>query len=187
MERALSETGINAEIIWKSFQLNPSMKTEPGKTISQYLSEAKGWSITQAEQANAQVTQMAAQEGLVYNLSKSVVANSLRAHCLIQFAKERNLGDEAEEKLFYAYFTESKNIDNTDTLLTIAAGLGLKRDETLAAIESETMRKKVESDIMEAQQLGVRGVPFFVIDRKYGISGAQPLEVFVDTLKKAGN
>jgi len=101
------------EIVWKSFQLNPAMKTDPGKNINQYLSEVKGWSLTQARQANDYVTKMAKEVGLYYDFKKVVVANSFDAHRLIQLAKVNGKGDEMEEQLFKAYFTEKKEYCRT--------------------------------------------------------------------------
>ena len=99
------------EIIWKSFQLNPHMKTDPEKNINQYLAEIKGWTLDQAESMNERVTQMAKAEGLHYDFDKAIVANSFDAHRLIQLAKTHNKGDEAEERLFKAYFSEGKNTE----------------------------------------------------------------------------
>ena len=106
----------DVDIVWKSFQLNPDMKTEAGKNINQYLAEIKGWSVEQAKEMNDRVTEMAKQVGLEYDLNKAVVANSFNAHRLIQFAKNTGKGDAAEERLFKAYFTEGKNVDELHVL-----------------------------------------------------------------------
>src|SRR5687767_963 len=94
------------EVVWKSFQLNPQLQTQPGKNINQHLSEIKGWSLEQAKQANAHVTAMAAEVGLQYDLDHAIVANSFDAHRLIQLAKAHGKGDAMEEQLFRAYFTK---------------------------------------------------------------------------------
>lgn len=131
-EQALEqfEYSDDIDVEWKSFQLNPSMETDPDKNINEYLAEAKGWSPEQARQMNQRVTDMAAEEGLEYNMDQAVVANSFDAHRLIQFAKKLDKGAEAEEALFRAYFTESKNIADHNTLLKIAEAIGLDVDET---------------------------------------------------------
>ncbi len=186
-ENALSEFDHKGEveIIWKSFQLNPAMKTEPGKNINQYLAELKSWSIAEAKEMNDRVSGMAKEVGLNYDFNKAIVANSFDAHRLIQFAKTKKKGDEAEERIFKAYFTEGKNTDDHSTLLQLGKEIGLDENELKEILESERFSQEVHNDIEEAQLIGVRGVPFFVFDRKLAVSGAQPQQVFMDTLKKA--
>lgn len=173
------------EIEWKSFQLNPGMKTDLSKNINEYLAEIKGWSLEQAKSMNARVTEMAKQVGLTYDFDKAIVANSFDAHRLIQFAKTKGKGDVAEERLFKAYFTEGKNTADHQTLLLLGVEIGLDASEIKELLNSNTYGAEVNKDVEEAQRLGIRGVPFFVIDRKYGISGAQESETFLQALKKA--
>jgi len=173
------------EVEWKSFQLSPGLKSEPGKSIHQFLAEHKGIPLNEAKGMNDYVTQMAAQEGLKYDFDKAVVANSLKAHQLIHFAKANGKQEEAEELLFRAYFTEGKDIDDPRTLSAIADALGLDENDFTDALDNKTYYEAVFDDIEEAQGLGVQGVPFFVIDRKYGVSGAQAPETFLDALSKA--
>ncbi len=179
------ENKANVEVVWKSFQLNPNMKTDSGKSITEYLAEIKGWSIKQAQEMNAHVTNMAKEVGLHYDFDKAIVANSFDAHRLIQLAKKHGKGDEAEEHLFKAYFTEGKNTDDHSTLIEIGISIGLNEIEVKQVLASDQFADDVNKDILEAQQIGVRGVPFFVVDRKYGVSGAQPSEIFLETLTKA--
>lgn len=185
-EKALSEFEgkEKVEIEWKSFQLNPAMKTDPGKNINQYLSEIKGWSLEQAKEMNARVTAMAKEVGLNYDFDKAIVANSFDAHRLIQFAKRKERGDQMEEALFKAYFIEGKNTADHATLIALAEEAGLDAAETKAILDSGIFADEVEADIELAGQIGVRGVPFFVFDRKYAVSGAQAPEVFLETMKK---
>lgn len=187
LERALDqfEHKGDVEITWKSFQLNPQMKTEPGKSINEYLAENKGWTLDHAKSMNDHVTQLAWEVGLAYDFDKAVVANSFDAHRLIQMAKSQGLGGNAEERLFKAYFTEGKNIADHAILVQLGIETGLEKNKVLEMLEGGAFAGEVRNDIYEAQTLGVRGVPFFVIDRKYGISGAQSVEVFLDTLQKA--
>jgi predicted DsbA family dithiol-disulfide isomerase len=184
LEEALKgfEHQSDVEIEWKSFQLNPELQTNKTQSIHEYLAEAKGWTIDYAKQMGAQVTAMAEEVGLQYNMDATVVANTMNAHRMIQFAKTKNLGDAIEEALFKAYFMEGKNIDSQDALIEIAENIGLNADETKIVLDEKQFSEQVEFDAYEAQQIGVRGVPFFVFNRKYGISGAQPLEVFTRTL-----
>ena len=186
-EDALQKSGhgIEVEVEWKSFQLNPDMVTDPNININQYLADIKGFTLDHAKQLNAQVTQMAAEAGLTYNFDRAIVANSFKAHRFTHLAKKHGLGADAEEQLFKAYFTDGKNIDDTATLIELGTAIGLDAAEIKQVLESDTYAEDVKHDVYEAQQLGVRGVPFFVLDRKYGISGAQPPQVFEDTITKA--
>jgi predicted DsbA family dithiol-disulfide isomerase len=175
------------EIEWKSFQLNPDMETNPDTSINQYLADVKGFTLDHARQMNDHVTQMAAEVGLIYNLDKAVVANSFNAHRFSHLAKKHGLGIEAEEQLFKAYFTDGKNIDNQDTLVELGKELGLDAVEIKQALESGAYADEVKHDIETAQYLGIRGVPFFVLNNKYAISGAQGVPVFEETIEKAFN
>lgn len=173
------------EIEWKSYQLNPDLQTDTTISINDYLATHKGMSKDQAKQLNQQVTAMAAAEGLVYNMEESVVANSFRAHMFAHYAKRQGKQLEAEELLFQSYFTEGKNVDDIDVLKDLAVKLGLDKDDMAMALERGDLEDEVKMDIHEARQIGVQGVPFFVYNRKYAISGAQPQELFEETLKKA--
>lgn len=175
----------NVQLVWKSFQLTPDLKTQPNKSIHQFLSEHKGMSIEQATAMNDHVTQMASQVGLIYNFDKSIVANSFNAHRFIHFAKQHGKQDEAEELLFRSYFTDGKNIDDYPTLIQLGAETGLDTVALKAALENGSYADDVKADIREAQQLGVTGVPFFVFDRKYAISGAQESRAFLEALTKS--
>jgi predicted DsbA family dithiol-disulfide isomerase len=175
----------NVEVEWKSFQLNPGMVTYPNTNIDQYLAKIKGWSLAQAQQMNAQVSGMAAEVGLTYNFERAVVANSFTAHRYSHLAKQHGLGAKAEEQLFKAYFTEGKNIDDVDTLIALGQELGLDSATVRETLETAAFADEVKQDIAEAEYLGIRGVPFFVLNNKYGISGAQAVPVFEQTLNKA--
>jgi predicted DsbA family dithiol-disulfide isomerase len=186
-EKALDEFEHKGEVDveWKSFQLNPAMKTDPSKNINVYLSEIKGCTLEDAQQMNQQVTGLAKEVGLEYDFDKAVVANSFDAHRLIQYAKEAGKGDQAEERLFKAYFTEGKNIASHETLVQLGSEIGLEENEVKEMLAGERFTDEVKHDVYEARQIGVRGVPFFLFNGKYAISGAQQTELFVDTLKKA--
>ena len=173
------------EISWKSFQLNPDLVTQPGKNIHQYLAEIKGWSLDQAKSMNGQVTDMAKEAGLLYDFDKAVVANTYNAHRLLQLAKTKGKGDQAEERMFKAYFTDGLNLDDAETLMKLGAEIGLEASEVQQVINSQDFAENVDHDIQEAAHIGVRGVPFFVIDRKYAVSGAQQPETFLGALNRA--
>jgi len=173
------------EIEWKSFQLDPDLQTEGKQNIHEYLAERKGWTVEYAKKLNENVTEMAREMGLVYNFDKTVVANSFNAHKLIQLAKENDLGDKAEEALFRTYFTEGGNIDDIKNLIELGLELGLKEGDVKDAFNNEKYSAAVVNDINEARRVGVRGVPFFLIDNKYVVSGAQDPETFLEVLKKS--
>lgn len=170
------------EITWKSFQLNPDMITDPDKNINQYLAEVKGWSVKQAEDANNYVTDIAKKVGLTYNMDKAIVANSFDAHRLSHLAKKYNKQDALEERLFLAYFTEGKNTADHETLCAIGVEIGLEENEIKSMLEGNEFSAEVNKDILEAQMVGARGVPFFVFDRKYAVSGAQDPATFEQVL-----
>jgi len=173
------------EIVWKSFQLNPDMVTDESKSINQYLAEVKGWSLSQAKQMNDHVTGMAQEVGLHYDFDKAVVANSFDAHRLIQLAKKQGLGDAMEERLFRAYFTEGANIADADTLTRLGTEIGLDTAEVKEVLASQQYAQDVAQDIYESRQVGARGVPFFVFNQKYAVSGAQAPQTFLGALNKA--
>ncbi|MFD1142883.1 DsbA family oxidoreductase [Larkinella insperata] len=173
------------EVVWKSFQLNPAMETQPDKNISEYLAETKGWTIGYARQMNDYVTNMAAEVGLHYDFDKAVVANSFNAHRLVQLAKKHGKGDAMEEQLFKAYFTEGLNTADHQTLLKLGTDIGLDADDVQQVLASDQYTADVKRDISESRQIGVTGVPFFVFNQKYAVSGAQAPETFLGALNKS--
>lgn len=173
------------EIFWKSFQLSPDLKTQPEKDIHHFLAEHKGFSVDEAKNMNAQVAQMAQQAGLTFNYDDMIVANSFLAHRFAHFAKAHGKQNEAEELLFRAHFTTGKNIDDLPTLLELGKEIGLDPEALKKSLEKGDYTEDVKNDIREAQQIGVRGVPFFVFNRKYAVSGAQAVEVFQQTIEKS--
>lgn len=175
------------EIVWKSFQLDPDLKTSPDKSVVQSLMENKGWSEVQTRQTMAHVIDMAASVGLTYHFDKAVVANSFDAHRFTHFAKKHGLQSEAEEKLFAAYFTEGRNTADHQVLAQLGAQIGLDAAEVLKILAGDDHADEVRYDIYEARQIGVTGVPFFVFNRKFAVSGARGTEVFSEIFEKANS
>ena len=173
------------DVSWKSFQLDPTTPEQSNETVYEYLAHRKGISVEQSKQMHDHVVQTAANAGLDYRFDLAQVANTLKAHCLLQLAKDNNLGDEAKERLLLAYFTEGTNIGSDEVLIALGEEIGLSSEEIKKALHSDEYKRAVNEDIQEAQNLGVSGVPFFVLNRKYGISGAQPVEQMLATLEKA--
>lgn len=175
------------EVVWKSFQLDPTIPqpTDTSQNTLQYLRDRKGMSAAQMENMTKGITQTAKNVGLEYQMDKTLVTNTFNAHRLIQLAKTKGLGDAAEESLFYAYFTEAKDIADPKVLEEIGEKIGLTAGEVKESLANDLYTELVEKDIEEARNIGVTGVPFFVFDRKYAISGAQPPAAFLETLKKS--
>jgi len=173
------------QIEWKSFQLNPDLQTNENQNTLTYLSQTKGWTLDQTIQMTAQVAAMGREEGLNFDFEHTLVANTKQAHRLLHFAKEKGKQDELKERLFQVYFEEGKNIDQQDILLDCAEAVGLARSEAKLVLDSDSFDAEIDQDVYESRLIGVQGVPFFVFDRKYGISGAQPDEVFDQTLQQA--
>lgn len=171
------------EIVWKSFQLDPSRSGR--EDVYEYLAERKGISREQAIMMQAQVTAMANEVGLEYHLDRTIMANTFKAHRLIQFAKEKGQSTIAEEALFSANFTEGQDIDDPIVLKRIAQKIGFSFTDVDEALTNQKYADLVTKDIHEAKQVGVTGVPFFIFNREYVINGARPPEVFLDILEKS--
>lgn len=186
-EKALNEFPHqeHIQVSWKSFQLDPTTVTDPSLNTIDHLAAKKGWSKDQAREATEHVSRIAKQIGITFDYEKAVVANSFDAHRLSHLAKKYGRQNELEEKLFAAYFTEGKNTADHDTLVQIAAEIGLDKTEVNALLKSDLYADQVKEDIDQAQQIGVRGVPFFVLDHKYAISGAQEPATFLQALTRA--
>lgn len=173
------------KITWKSFELDPDLQTVADTNIYEYFSKAKGIPQEQAVDMFNNVTQVAAEVGLDFKLDQSVVANSFKAHRVIQLAKTLNLGDEIEEALFRIHFMEGKNIDDEQVLTDTAKNIGIPASAVQSLFNGDDFDSEVRIDQLEAQRIGIRGVPFFVFDDKYAVSGAQAPEIFLQTLEKA--
>jgi predicted DsbA family dithiol-disulfide isomerase len=183
LEQFSNKNGIEVE--WKSFQLDPSLPEVQDSNYTDYLMVSKGLSRPQVEGMLNNVTQMAKGVGLEYDFDRAVMVNSFKAHRVLQLAKMRGLGDAAEERLFRAFFTEGRNIADDDTLLELGKEAGLNETEIRSSLSDERYSDMVKQDIQEARAIGVTGVPFFVFNRKYAVSGAQPPQAFLQTLEKA--
>lgn len=183
LEQFSNKNGIEVE--WKSFQLDPSLPEVQDSNYTDYLMVSKGLGRPQVEGMLNNVTQMAKGVGLEYDFDRAVMVNSFKAHRVLQLAKMRGLADAAEERLFRAFFTEGRNIADDDTLLELGKEAGLNETEIRSSLSDERYSDMVRQDIQEARAIGVTGVPFFVFNRKYAVSGAQPPQAFLQTLEKA--
>ena len=170
------------EIVWKSFQLDPDMQTIPGESVHQYLAKRKGVSVEKAKEMGHYMSNMAKEVGLDYNFDIAVINNTLAPHRLLHLAKKYAVQNEAKEKLFAAYYTEGKDIAATEVLIETGTSLGIPADEIQQMLQSDLYIDEVRQDQYRAQQIGVQGVPFFVFNNKYAVSGAQPVDVFTQVL-----
>lgn len=186
-EKALQEFSQNdkVEVNWHSFQLDPNMKTDLSKNHYEYLSEVKGFPMAQIMQMHENLIQSGKNAGIDFNFDEVKVSNSFKSQMLVQFAKQKGRADEMEELLFEAYFKFGKDIDDVEVLSEIGNKIGFSNEEIQTAVNSEQLSKLVNSDLSEASNLGIRGVPFFVFNQKYAISGAQPTHLFSEVLEKS--
>lgn len=176
------------EIEWKSFQLDPTIpQGESYPSEEEYLAKSKGMAPAQVKGMLQSVSQTAAQAGVEMNFDKVIVANTMYAHRLLHFAKSKGLGNELKERLFKAHFTDGLDVGKIEVLVQLTGEIGLDAAESKAILESEEYLYDVSQDIQEAANIGVQGVPFFVFNRKFAISGAQPVEAFLETLEKAAS
>ncbi|WHT40063.1 MULTISPECIES: DsbA family oxidoreductase [Myroides] len=174
------------EVEWKSFQLDPTLPVEgASQSTLDYLVNRKGMPKEQIEGMMHHLDQSGAAVGIEFRQDIAIPVNTFRAHRLIHFAQSKGKGNEMEEALFFAHFTAGKNVGNLEVLTDLATSIGLNKDEVVALLQSEEQTQEVKNDIEEAQALGISGVPFFVVDRKYGISGAQPIDTFAEALTQA--
>jgi predicted DsbA family dithiol-disulfide isomerase len=172
------------EIEWKSFQLDPSFIASPEDNMAEHLAEKYRKDADWAQGMLDDMTQNAKNSGLDFHFEKAVMANSLHAHRLLHLAKKYNLANDLEELLFKAYLTDGKNINDLDTLKALGLEVGLNAESINEVLHSNAYANEVQQDINEAQSIGVQGVPFFVFNNKYAVSGAQHVETFVKTLEK---
>lgn len=175
------------ELEYHSYQLDPSSPVDYPGTQAEYLSRHLGASSDAVARMSTQVTSVAAAEGLQYRLDAVKVTNTAKAHELIHFAAANGKGAEMKERLLSAYFSEGRHVGHVDELADLAAEVGLDRAAAIQALESGTYASVVADDKAEAVALGIRGVPFFVIDGKYGLSGAQDSELFLKALTQVTN
>jgi protein disulfide-isomerase len=186
LENAINQFGHQEtiEIEWKSFQLDPNFIASEDDNLVEHLAEKyrkdKDWAIEMLEN----MTQNAANSGLEFHFEKSIMANSFNAHRLLHLAKQKQLGSELKELLFKAYFTDGQDVNNKETLKQLGIQVGLHANEIDEVLNSNSFSKEVEEDMLTAQKIGIQGVPFFVFDNKYAVSGAQHVETFVKTLEK---
>jgi predicted DsbA family dithiol-disulfide isomerase len=173
------------EVVWRSFQLDPTVPEGETHPTLPALAAKYGRGVEEMRGTMAQVEQVAAGEGLEYHLADAVSGNTLLAHQLLHLAAERGLGGELKERLLHAYFEEGRSVFDVDSLVALGAEVGLDEVEAREALTDRRYLAAVRQDAATAQALGATGVPFFVVDRKYGAAGAQPAELLLQILERA--
>lgn len=173
------------EVVWRSFELNPDApRQEPGD-LADRLAAKYGATLEWARAAHSRVTDVAAGVGLDYRLDLAKPGNTFDAHRLLHLAREKGLQDSAYERFLAAYFSEGRPVGDRETLVQLTSEVGIDSGEARAALESDRYSDEVRADEREAARFGINGVPFFVMDRRYGVSGAQPPELILQALEQA--
>ena len=173
------------DVRYRSFELDPTTPRTVEGNATQRLADKYGVPLAQAQAMQQRVIDQAATEGLDFQLDRARPGNTVDAHRLLHLAADRGLQAELKERLLLAYFTEGEPIGEVDTLVRLAAAAGLDEAEARTVLESDKYLAEVREDQSTASALGISGVPFFVLDRKFGLSGAQPAEVLLDALRQA--
>jgi predicted DsbA family dithiol-disulfide isomerase len=173
------------EVVWRSFQLDPSIPEGRTHELLPALAAKYGRSVEETRAMVAEVEGVAAAEGLRYRLADAVGGNTLLAHELLHLAAEHGLRNELKERLLHAYFEEGRPVFDVESLVPLAVEVGLDEAEVREALTDRRFRWAVSEDSATAVELGARGVPFFVVDRKYGAAGAQPAEQLLQLLERA--
>ena len=186
LEQALEgfEHGDRVDVVWRSFELEPDAPTAPADLSSQLVARY-GMSARDVAERNERMTALGAEAGLVYRLDIARLGNTFDAHRLVHMARRSGLQAEANERLLRAYFSEGQAISDRDTLVELAAEAGLDAERARAALEDGSCAADVRDDEREAAELGITGVPFFVLHHRYAVSGAQPADLLLAALERA--
>ena len=188
-ERALEafDGAADVEVRWRAFQLNPDQPRGVRTTHDEYLAAKLRTSVEQVHQLNARVVSLAAAEGLAYDFDRYQVINTLDAHRVAYLGKAHGLEDAIQERLLRGQLVEGEVLDDVETLARLGSEVGIPADEVRDVLAGDAYASDVQADIDEGHAIGVNGVPFFVIDRRYGISGAQPATLFLSALQQASS
>lgn len=186
LEAALNkfEDKDEVEVIFKSFELDTSAKKKYEENIHELIAKKYGISLEQAKASNDQLVSQAKEVGLDFNFDDLIPTNTFDAHRVSQYAKAEGKMNELSERILRAYFVDSLNISDHKVLATLAEEVGIDREKALDVLVSGKHGEEVRTDEETASRFGVTGVPFFVINEKYAVSGAQPSELFLEVLQK---
>jgi predicted DsbA family dithiol-disulfide isomerase len=186
-EKALAQFPHRDEvrIVHRSFQLDPSAPSDHTVATSELLSTKYGMPPEKVDQMQREMTERAAVDGLDYHLDGQQSGNTVDAHRLVHLAAMHGRQDELVERLYRAYFSEQRSVFDAESLRAVAVEAGLDAAEVDEVLAGDTYVDAVQADIEQAREYGITGVPFYVLDGRYGISGAQPVEVFSQALEQA--
>jgi predicted DsbA family dithiol-disulfide isomerase len=186
-ERALAafEARDEVQVVHRSFQLDPARPKGQTQKRREMLMAKYRLTVAQVEGLDARMEQTAAAEGLEYHLGDGVTGNTLDAHRLLHLAGERGGQDAVLERFYRAYFTEGRSLFDDASLTVLAVEAGLDEGDVHDVLQGDAYATAVANDVREAQTLGANGVPFFVFDHRFGVSGAQADEVFSQVLARA--
>jgi len=184
-EKAVASFDGDVEIEYHSFELAPDTPVDFDGSEVDFLSRHKGIPLAQTEQMLTQMTELAAAEGLDYDYDALQHTNTRLAHQALHLAKKHGKQIELKERLLKAYFEQGRHVGRIGDLADLAAEVGLDRDEVVRELEAGTFADDVTADIDQAIEYGIGGVPFFVIDGRFGVSGAQQPDVFLSALNRA--
>lgn len=186
-ERALAEFDRRdeVEVVYRSFELDPRMPRGEAQPKAPLLAAKLGRSEAELREMEAQLERLAAADGLEYNLDGGLTGNTFDAHRVLHLAKEHGVQEAVTERFFKAYFTERRSLFDEDSLTEVAVEAGLDGEEVGRVLKEGSYADEVRADIEQARALGVNGVPFFVLDDRYGVSGAQSTETFTAALTRA--
>ena len=173
------------EVVWRSFELDPQAPAERVGDYAEMLATKYGVPVERGQEMIDTMTAAAAQDGLDFRFDRARVGNTFDAHRLLHLAAQRGVQDAVKERLMLATFTQGEPIGDADTLVRLVGEAGLDADEARAVLSDGRYTDEVRADERDAQRFGITGVPFFVVDRTYGVSGAQPAEVLRSVLDKA--
>jgi predicted DsbA family dithiol-disulfide isomerase len=173
------------DVIWRSYQLNPGQPRGVRQSIEESLAAKTGGSIAQARAMNDRVTALAAAEGLDYHFELYKVINTFDAHRVAHLAQDHGFGEAIQERFLRAQLVEGQVLDDPETLVLLSVEVGVPAADVAEVLGSDRYSAEVTADIREAGEIGVTGVPFFAVDDRYGISGAQPAELFLEVLETA--
>ncbi len=189
LEAALADFPHSAStaVVWHAFELDPKAPRErdASMTHAERLAKKYGMSVEQAKARSAQLTKLAAAEGLTLDFDRVRSGNTFDAQRVVQFGASRGLGNAVTERFMRGYFTEGEPVGDPAALLRMAAEAGLPVDEVQRVLEGDAYAAEVRRDEAEAAELGIRGVPFFVLAQRYAVSGAQPKELLLSALHQA--
>jgi predicted DsbA family dithiol-disulfide isomerase len=185
LEAALADFPHEVDVHWRAFELDPSAPASRDGSYEERLASKYGCSVEEAAGMTGRMTAVGAQDGIDFRFDRSRPGNTLAAHQLLHLAGERGVQDAVKERLFRATFTEGEPISDSETLVRLVSEVGLDADEARAVLAEDRYAAEVRHDEEQAQRLGITGVPFFVIEGKYGVSGAQPADVLRQVLDRA--